>query len=453
MPIKPHLLALFATGAVTVPGRAQNFDLPPTNIITNYNRVNIGQREALEGGAFVARTNDAGANWYNPAGLAQAERAAINAGGHAWEVITVAVEGFGTRRGGARFKTIGTFFGVVLGEPWLGGRTVRLGFSIAKPVAWEPGAVDGAVEHEVTGGQEEISLFGQASLSTVVPAVSAGFRVSDRLRVGLGVRIPATNLSQTGIVSDRLLVPTAGAVLTRSVVIDGSSWAVEGTAGVQWEVSPGVRLGAHLVTPSGRLSGSGRVTSEQTFVSQPLSRETSFRDPEMRFDYRFPARATLGAAFRLGKGVVEVDLRLTASADEYALLESDLTAREIEITPGGTTVTEAPFAPVVESTRATTNLAIGGHYPISGSFTAHAGYFTDQSPVGDPATSLFRAMELSGLSAGASVGGRLSGSFGFTTTWGTTESRSIGPSLGGVTTNTTLDVRIFSTLFALSYRF
>ena len=39
--------------------RAQgDFNLPPSNMVTNYDRVPIGQREGLEAGAYVARTDD-----------------------------------------------------------------------------------------------------------------------------------------------------------------------------------------------------------------------------------------------------------------------------------------------------------------------------------------------------------------------------------------------------------
>ena len=54
----PHLLQ----------AQVAQFTIPPSGIIPNYNRISIGQREALEGGAYVARTDDALANWYNPGG-------------------------------------------------------------------------------------------------------------------------------------------------------------------------------------------------------------------------------------------------------------------------------------------------------------------------------------------------------------------------------------------------
>ncbi len=53
---------------------------PPAFTLTlpNYGMTPIGQTAGLEGGAFVARANDASSNWYNPAGLALAEKSSVS---------------------------------------------------------------------------------------------------------------------------------------------------------------------------------------------------------------------------------------------------------------------------------------------------------------------------------------------------------------------------------------
>jgi hypothetical protein len=80
--------------------RAQGgeFSIPPNSILPNYNRISVGQREALEGGAYVARTNDALANWYNPAGLASSEKTALNASSNVYEVTKTTLSGIGERQ-------------------------------------------------------------------------------------------------------------------------------------------------------------------------------------------------------------------------------------------------------------------------------------------------------------------------------------------------------------------
>src|SRR3954470_1151643 len=72
----PHLLQAQVT----------QFSIPPSGIIPNYDRIGIGRREALEGGAYVARTNDALANWYSPAGLVSSEKTALNASSNAYQL-------------------------------------------------------------------------------------------------------------------------------------------------------------------------------------------------------------------------------------------------------------------------------------------------------------------------------------------------------------------------------
>src|SRR5690349_18068359 len=67
-------LALAAGLLVPCAALAQSFVIPvpaPKNIILpNYDNVLIGPVEAVEAGAYLARTQDASASFYNPAGLA-----------------------------------------------------------------------------------------------------------------------------------------------------------------------------------------------------------------------------------------------------------------------------------------------------------------------------------------------------------------------------------------------
>ena len=71
---------------------------------------------------------------------------------------------------------------------------------------------------------------------------------------------------------------------------------------------------------------------------------------------------------------------------------------------GNPTAAEQPLQPLVEGAKAVTNLAIGGNYSFSDSFRLHLGFFTDNSPVGNPGESIFRTVDLMGLSGGVSFG-------------------------------------------------
>ena len=194
----------------------------PSSIIPNYDRIRIGQVEGLEGSAFVARSGDAGSNWYNPAGLALSEGSGLNASANAYEFTSISAEGLGAKFGSGRFRSIGTFFGGVIGSPILKGRTVRLGFSFTRPVVWAPGTIAAAVDYDIPGTDEveTITTSSKVEMSTSVPAIAAGFRLSDDLRLGAGAALPITSMSTTQQFTDRLLSPTEVSRELRSLYLD-----------------------------------------------------------------------------------------------------------------------------------------------------------------------------------------------------------------------------------------
>src|SRR4051812_18221715 len=112
------------------------------------------------------------------------------------------------------------------------------------------------------------------------------------------------------------------------------------------------------------------------------------------------------------------------------------------------------FADNVEQTKAVTNVSVGGHYALSPRFRVHAGFFTDNSPVEHPESSIFRAVDLTGFSAGVSLGaGKLTASAGVSGSSGTSAEREVGPTLGGREGVTKVKVRTINLLYAVSYAF
>ena len=178
--------------------------------------MSIGQREGIEANAYVARTDDAGANWYNPAGLAQSEKSAVNASANAYEFTGFALEGADFKRGGKRLSTIGSYVGGVLGAPIIHSRNWRLGFSVTKPVSWTPSRVEGQIALTGTTGDESFLYSTYVSLSTVIPALNVGYRLGDRLRLGVGLGWAHTSLYQNTSLSDRLLTPTSASTALRT---------------------------------------------------------------------------------------------------------------------------------------------------------------------------------------------------------------------------------------------
>jgi hypothetical protein len=220
-------------------------------------------------------------------------------------------------------------------------------------------------------------------------------------------------------------------------------------------MSPQFALGALVVSPGLRLGGSSKIQFQNSVFTGAGSREVTFRDEDATFRYKIPFRFTAGAAARLGKFQLEGDLKFHAKESSYELLTSDSLANVLVTDANGIpTLSTLTFAPVVEQARAVYNLAFGTHYAVSKAFRIHAGFFTDDSPIENPATTIFRSVDLRGASAGVSfTGDHFSGSLGVSGSWGTTDERQVGPSIGGIQTTTTVKVRTFNLMYALSYAF
>ena len=117
--------------------------LPPSAVLTNYDRVLIGQEEALESGAFVARVADSTAGWYNPAGLALVRRSVIGASATGYELATIDLGDIQTSSGKVTLAQLPSYFGAVLGGDVIASDRWRIGFSATKPTSWST-AVNGA---------------------------------------------------------------------------------------------------------------------------------------------------------------------------------------------------------------------------------------------------------------------------------------------------------------------
>jgi len=432
-----------------------DFSIPAGSGMPNYDRVSIGQREGLEANAFVARTDDAGANWYNPAGLALSEKSALNASANAYEFNGVALVGLEFAKGGTRFSSIGSFFGGVVGTPIVHSRNLRLGFSFTKPVSWAPSQIEGEIRNASPLGDESFLYSSSINMNTVVPALNAGLRLGTRLRVGAGVGYAQTSLHQNQSISDRLLSGASATTLLRSLETDGHVSGLLFTGGVQADLGPRLKIGALVTSPAVRLSGKSRVTYQNTTFSGAVSRDIAFRDGEAKYDYQILLRATIGVAAGFGKAEIEVDLKYHGSRKAYPFFSSTVPATLITTDAAGVpTVATLAFSDVVEETKSVTNIAVGGHYAFSPKFRVHAGFFTDNSPVANSGKSVFRAIDLVGASGGVSFGaGHLTASAGVSGSSGTSDDRPVGPSLGGVQGITRYKVKTFNILYAISYAF
>jgi hypothetical protein len=102
-------------------------------LLPNYNSVPLGESASLEGGAFIARANDSSAAFFNPAGLAHAERSSISGSAGSFQFGSVSTDDFVNVE--SSFRQLPALLGVVVNE--LGGHpNLAGGLAIARVHAW-----------------------------------------------------------------------------------------------------------------------------------------------------------------------------------------------------------------------------------------------------------------------------------------------------------------------------
>jgi hypothetical protein len=431
---------------------AQAVAVPPSLIVPNYDRLPVGQREGIEAGAFLARTNDAGANWYNPAGLGNSVETSLNAGANAYEWTKMGLEGFGTSQGRSRINTVGTLLSVAIGKGTIKSNEWRLGFSLARPLVWQPSSIDFAFSPTAN---QVVAYASTVDFNVMIPGVAIAYAPggvsTGRLRIGAGLGMAITSLTQNQSISSRVTTATSASLAEQSFSAEGSTWQLQPSGGVQWDATSRVVLGARVVAPGIRILGSTRLTLQTSQVTSPTSTDLVFRDDGATFDYKRPLEASAGAAYHASNVELELDLHYYGALASYELYASDLPGTFTTVDSSGTpTVTQPPFTPTANSARAVTNVAVGGNYRLSTSLHLHAGFASDVSPVDDQAQSIFRKVDLSRFTTGLSLTGqRLSGSLGIGYSFGSGTREATGPTVG----ETRFTVKTVNVLFGLSFAF
>ena len=460
-PSRPAYAAwLFVVAWIAIPAAIEaqtSVTVPPNLVLPNYDRIPIGQREGIEAGAFLARTGDAGANWFNPAGLAKSKGSAVNASATAYEWTSTELEGLGAVAGKSRINTVGTLFSAVLGNGPLESERWRLGFSIARPIVWHPSNI--TLAFDTQGGQEHLAYATQSDFDVMIPAIAAAFApggvANGKFRVGAGMGVAITSLSQNQATSSRKITATADTIALGSFVGDGSSWDLKFTAGIQWEATPAITLGAKLGSPTLNIRGSSQFNLQSMVVGSPSVRDLVLRDNDATFQYKLPFEAQVGGAIRGKSGEVEIDVHYFAAIDPYDLYSSTATGALTVVDNTGTpTTTPVTFANTTNRARSVVNVAVGGSYPVSTHIRAHAGFASDRSPVPTGEEVIFRQIDLSRITGGFSlVGSNLTGSLGFGYSFGSGTRHGVVTAQNGQPVDTRLKVRTANLLFALTYSF
>jgi long-subunit fatty acid transport protein len=435
---------------------AQTVDvsIPPATLIPNDHRVPVGQEEALEGGAYVARANGAPANWYNPAGLALTKTAVINASINGYELSSINLANFDETGRTRRLDVLPGFFGVVLGEPVLKKKGLALGLSVTRQVSWGAN-LSATVDIARATGTEQIIYDSEVGFSTLTPQAALGYTLNDHWRVGAGLGVAITEFGRLVTISDNLLGPTTTDLQLQTSRLNGTVIhlvpfaGVQGDFGEHWKAGLMVRsIGIHITS-----RGNAQINAQRVSGTDAIS--ASFLDTNSDFGYRPPLQVNAGLAYVAERFAVEADFLFSDSFGDMTLFKFDQPVRVTAVASGQPRVdSQVTLGDLVYRTRPTFNGAIGGRFSLTKALQLHAGFYTDFSPVDSSNEVAFQQIDIYGATLGASLSGeKVAGTLGVIFTHGRSATFNLAEGLVGGAADTQLSVNSFALLYALSYKF
>lgn len=440
------LLVLLVAGGAA---RAEEFILPPTLLLPNYDRGHPGMEEALEAGAFIARARDVSAVLYNPAGIALVQRSVLNASVQGFQVTTLGGTGFQHSTPVSSFEGLPSSIGVVLGTDALHWDTVHLGIALMHPIHWTQSAVATTYPAPV----RRVSYSVTSEFDMLVPTVSIGWAATRALRLGGSIELPYTTLDEAAQLSGELRDSTSGPGTLRNITAGGSTFQIRAVLAVQWEPLSWLAVGTTVRTPGLDLVKSGTFRYESMTSIPGGTRQAFFWDTDAKFEYRLPAEIGLAMAVSFWRFAFEFDLRWHDGTHTYALFRSERPALVVEDTSGAPVTSTVPFPGIDYRAQQVWNWSFGLQLVVSPLVSLSGGMYADHSPVGLD-SSVFRRIDMIGFRGGVSFRGRkLSGSVGFG--WehgkGNDSLVSVDLPVAGEKAEITLDT--FSVIASVSFRF
>jgi len=191
---------LFVVCLISRPAAAQVDQVatpPPNLVVSNYNSVPVGPYGGLEGSAYVARIDDPSASWFNPAGLAHQAAAQISGSAGVYQRTQVAPVALPDQGGSA--QQLPNFVGFTF-SPATG---YTVGAALLATNSWNQ-ETDSQLFSAVPSGQQRFAYSADSEFSQRIAAVSVGYAVSDRWRVGGGLAFNLMNLRLVASASDRI---------------------------------------------------------------------------------------------------------------------------------------------------------------------------------------------------------------------------------------------------------
>lgn len=354
----------------------------------------LSNQAAMTGEAVAAHIDDAGAAWYNPAGLASLDRTSLDLSASAFLLRRYDIhEAAQTRLGGGPVTSEDARFTEVVSIPSALTYVRALGPGLTGALGvFVPDAEDLDVTADFDTGagaspSYRWNLTATRRTSTYLAGPSLGWRMAPSVRLGVSV-LASYATTRTSRVFQSTFEDPASSTVTDSVLsLERTSrlrrFGGLVTLGTQIEPGGGWRLGVVARSPhfvfgvldnvrqnanAARVSAAGGPQIDGT-TDQDDSEETTFRT-------YLPPRFTLSVGHALGAGWLAIEGDLEPGLEDESL---------------GT------------NRKAVWNARAGGRVPLSEDLSLGAGVFTDRSPQASPASLGDMQVDFYGMSIGAQV--------------------------------------------------
>lgn len=392
--------------AIWLPASADAAAVVNPVLAPNPNRIPMGDIGALEGGAIVARTSDAAATYYNPAGLVRAQQPSISGNASLYEVTNTTYSSASGDSKSSTFNVVPSYVGAVgrfseaKGLP-----SIAWGFAITNPVAWKS-----VVETTIDDPANDyyLSNHGQAEINTLAPTFGLGFAINDDLSVGASIQGLYTTQSTT--IAEQSRQPAFGTWSNFASVNERTIIQARFALAASWRATDRIAIGAQLRSPTLLIHGSRDARLDELTVTNAgtpaaLITNSSGRLEGGDADLKRPFEAALGVSYSGDRWSLEADINVRTAISTYKTNHDGVLIRTTEIDAVGNITEDEYVFPGGETTeRAVINGAIGGSYRLNAAFALHTGFFTDRSSV-DNSSSIYQKINLYGFTIGVSYTG------------------------------------------------
>lgn len=359
----------------------------------NYQPYIVGERAAGMGGAVVATADGMDASFYNPAGLGREKHNSISVNGTLYGIQRFETEDAafpGEDLDISSFVTIPTGLSAV--KKLKEGTAVS--FSVFVP------SQTSAREIKVFTERQHFYNFSQDE-QTLMLGPSIGHALDDRLSIGASV----FGLYTTANDFENLYWGDYSYTYTQNYKY--SVLGVIGTLGVQYRFADEWSAGLTVTTPSGTLTGSGRVQLSEVQGDEQVSRAEAIYYDDLEADNGLPAQVRFGIGWRrpdVGSAGLDITHHL---ARNFAAMEGEQDDKPVIIR---------------KERKAVTDVQVGGEFILRKRFPLRAGFFTSFSSAPDldvEKTSMPSQIDLYGLTTSiGAVGENVVLNFGLSYVWG-----------------------------------